>query len=122
MPILPGSAQVWKDDALLQQGSLPLDDRSAEFFDMLRFATEAARQEELVQYREKTMPLHTFVPHASWDDVAGAFRVGFREALEEEFVPGELSASEWEMAQRLVEEKYSRLEWRRERISLMETA
>src|SRR5205807_10260619 len=63
---LVGSAQVWKDDALLQQGSLPLDDRSAEFFGMLRFLNQDARQEALTQYREKTTPLHTFVPHASW--------------------------------------------------------
>ena len=115
---LVGSAQVWKDDALLQQGSLPLDDRAADFFNMLRFPDEAARQEALAQYREKTTPLHTFVPGASWDDVANTFRVGFGEALQVEFVPGELSTSEWELAQRLVEEKYSKLEWRRERISL----
>jgi lipoate-protein ligase A len=119
---LVGSAQVWKDDALLQQGSLPLDDRSAEFFGMLRFPNEAAHQEALGQYREKTTPLHTLVPDASWDDVASAFRLGFSEALQAEFVPGELSASEWELAQRLVEEKYSKLEWRRERISLTDTA
>lgn len=115
---LVGSAQVWKDDALLQQGSLPLDDRSAEFFNMLRFPNEAARQEALAQYREKTTPLHTFAPDASWNDVADAFRVGFGEALQTEFVPGKLSASEWEMARRLVEEKYGKLEWRRERIRL----
>ena len=115
---LVGSAQVWKDDALLQQGSLPLDDRSAEFFNMLRFPSEAAHQEALAQYREKTTPLHTFVPYASWDDVANAFRVGFGGALQAEFVPGELSASEWELAKRLIEEKYSKLQWRRERIGL----
>ncbi|HLH62340.1 MAG TPA: biotin/lipoate A/B protein ligase family protein [Ktedonobacteraceae bacterium] len=115
---LVGSAQVWRDDALLQQGSLPLDDRSAEFFAMLRFPDEDARQEALAQYREKTTPLHTFVPGASWNDVAHAFRSGFGEALRVEFVPGELSAPEWEMAQQLVEEKYSKLEWRRESISL----
>jgi lipoate-protein ligase A len=119
---LVGSAQVWKDDALLQQGSLPLDDRSAEFFGMLRFPSEAARQEALAKYREKTTPLHTFAPGAAWDDVAVAFRAGFSEALQVEFEPGELSASEWEMASRLVEEKYSKLEWRRERISLTEIA
>jgi len=59
---LVGSAQVWKDDSLLQQGSLPLDDRAAEFFAMLRFPTEVARQEALALYREKTTPLHTFIP------------------------------------------------------------
>ena len=75
---LIGSAQVWKDDALLQQGSLPLDDRSAEFFAMLRYPDEAARAEALALYREKTTPLHTFAPHVTWDDVADAFRTGLR--------------------------------------------
>jgi lipoate-protein ligase A len=119
---LIGSAQVWKDDALLQQGSLPLDDQSAEFFSMLRFPNEVAREEALAQYREKTTPLHTFVPGASWDDVADAFRNGFSEALQEDFVYDTLSPSEWELAHRLVEEKYSKLEWRKERITLTEAS
>src|SRR5207253_1243397 len=71
---LVGSAQVWKDDALLQQGSLPLDDHASEFFSMLRFPDESTREEALALYREKTTPLHTFVPAASWEQVAGAFR------------------------------------------------
>src|SRR3989441_6833511 len=73
---LVGSAQVWKDDALLQQGSLPLDDRAAEFFAMLRYPNEEVREEALALYREKTTPLHAFVPDASWDSVAKAFRGG----------------------------------------------
>src|SRR5439155_19438149 len=60
---LIGSAQVWKDDTLLQQGSLPLDDRAAEFFTMLRFPNEAARKEALALYSEKTTPLHTLAPY-----------------------------------------------------------
>ena len=119
---LVGSAQVWKDDALLQQGSLPLDDRGAEFFSLLRYPTETAREEALALYREKTTPLHTFIPAASWEEVAGAFRSGFSGALEAEFVAGELSQSEWELAQRLVEEKYSKLEWRKERVRLTNLA
>src|SRR5436305_3379278 len=116
---LVGSAQVWKDDVLLQQGSLPLDDRASEFFSMLRFPDESAREEALALYREKTTPLHTFVPTASWEQVAGAFRSGFSTALRAEFVPGALSQSEWELAQQLVEEKYSKLEWRKERVRLV---
>ncbi len=119
---LIGSAQVWKDDALLQQGSLPLDDQSAEFFSMLRFPNEIAKEEALAQYREKTTPLHTFVPGASWDDVADAFQNGFSEALQEDFVYDTLSPSEWELAHRLVAEKYSKLEWRKERITLTEAS
>src|SRR5205085_3874673 len=70
---LIGSAQVWKDDTLLQQGSLPLDDRAAEFFTMLRFPSEAARQAALALDSAETTPLHTFAPYATWDAVADAF-------------------------------------------------
>src|SRR5579859_877933 len=88
---LVGSAQVWKDEGLLQQGSLPLDDRSAEFFSLLRYPSEAARQEALAAYREKTTPLHSFVPHTTWDDVATAFKSGFSAALQTSFEPDTLS-------------------------------
>ena len=115
---LIGSAQVWKDDALLQQGSLPLDDRAIEFFTMLSFPNEASREEALAQYYEKTTPLHTLVPDASWDDVADAFRCGFSAALQVDIVHDTLSSSEWKLAYQLADEKYSKLEWRRERISL----
>src|SRR5712691_6009121 len=118
---LIGSAQVWKDNALLQQGSLPLDDRAAEFFTMLRFPNEAAMKEALALYREKTTPLHTFAPYAKWDAVADAFNSGFSTALQVDFVHDTLSHSEWELANRLVEEKYSKLEWRKQRISLAES-
>src|SRR6266571_4622352 len=114
---LIGSAQVWKDDTLLQQGSLPLDDRAAEFFTMLRFPNEAARQEALALYSEKTTPLHTLAPYATWDAVAVACKSGFSTALQVDFVHGTLSHSEWELAYQLVEDKYSKLEWRKERIS-----
>ncbi len=116
---LIGSAQVWKDDALLQQGSLPLDDRSEEFFSLLRYPSEEARQQALALYREKTTPLHSFAPDASWEHVATAFRLGFSTALQAEFVPGELSSFEWELAHQLVEEKYSKLEWRKERVKFV---
>ena len=114
---LIGSAQVWKEDTLLQQGSLPLDDRAVEFFTMLRFPDEAARNDALAQYAVKTRPLHTFVPGATWDNVAEAFKNGFSAALEVQFEPRTLSPSEWELANQLVEDKYSKLEWRKARIS-----
>ncbi len=116
---LIGSAQVWKEDTLLQQGSLPLDDHAAEFFTMLRFPDEAARKDALALYAEKTTPMHTFVPEATWDTVADAFKHGFATALEVEFENGALSNSEWELAKQLVEDKYSKLEWRKARISFV---
>lgn len=116
---LIGSAQVWKEDVVLQQGSLPLDDRAAEFFELLRFPSRTARQEALKQYQEKTTPLHSFLPQTSWDEVAQAFHAGFTQALEHEFVPGNLLQSEWDLAQQLVREKYHTLQWRKERVTLV---
>lgn len=116
---LIGSAQVWKDDALLQQGSLPLEDRSADFFHLLQFPSEAARLEALALYNTKTTPLRSFAPAASWDDVAQAFQYGFSTFLHTPFVTDELSPSEWELAQQLVADKYSHLTWRKERITLV---
>lgn len=111
---LIGSAQVWKGDALLQQGSLPIDDRSAEFFHLLRFSSETEREDALTLYREKTTPLHTFAPKAEWLDIAYAFRRGFGDALQTSFYWEELSLSEWRLARQLMETKYSKLNWRRE--------
>jgi len=86
---------------------------------MLRFPSNEAREADLALYREKTLPLHAFAPQAAWDDVAASFRAGFSKALGIEFMPGELSASEWALARQLVDEKYSRLEWRKERVRIV---
>ena len=114
---LIGSAQVWREDTLLQQGSLPLDDHAPEFFTMLRFPDAVARKDALAQFAEKTKPLHDFVPEITWDDVARAFKNGFSAALGVQFEAGTLSPSEWKLAHQLVEDKYSKLEWRKPRIS-----
>jgi len=58
--------------------------------------------------------LHAFAPYATWDAVADAFKSGFSAALHLDFVPDTLSHSEWELANQLVEDKYSKLEWRKE--------
>lgn len=115
-----GSAQVWKDESLLQQGSFPLDDHAAEFFSYLRFADEQARSVALEQYRKKTTPLHNFQASITWEEVAEAFRSGFSEELEATFEPGELSQSEWELAKELVETKYQQLSWRPQKVKLIE--
>lgn len=115
-----GSAQVWKDDGLLQQGSLPLDDRSAEFFSLLRFPNEEARQQALASYREKTKPLHYFYRSVSWSMLASAFKSGFSTALGATFMPAGLTQKEWDLARQLVEEKYNKLTWRKDKVTLIQ--
>ena len=68
---------------------------------------------------KKTTPLHAFVPGASWDAVASAFKSGFSAALQVDFVSDTLTQSEWKLANQLVQEKYSKLEWRKQRINFV---
>ena len=75
------------------------------------------RAEALLSYQAKTAPLHTFVPGVSWDEVAAAFQQGCSRVYQP-FVTSELSSSEWDLARQLVEEKYSKLIWRKEKISV----
>jgi lipoate-protein ligase A len=111
---LVGSAQVWKGDVLLQQGSLPLEDRADDFFDLLHYPDEETRQQALAIYRQQTTPLHTFAPSATWGKVAHAFQQSFSGFLRHEFVEDELSTSEWELARQLVNDKYRQIVWKRE--------
>jgi lipoyl(octanoyl) transferase len=106
---LVGSAQVWKEDVLLQQGSLPLEDHARDFFDLLQHPDEATRQQAVAIYHEQTTPLHTFAPTVTWNEVAEAFQQGFSTFLGNEFVQDELSDSEWELAQQLAKNKYSQV-------------
>ncbi len=114
---LVGSAQVWKNDTLLQQGSLPLEERANEFFELLRYPDREARQQALTQYQEKASPLHNFVPQADWDTVAQAFHTGFSSFLQQDLVASELSPSEWKLARQLVHEKYNKLTWHKEHVT-----
>jgi lipoate-protein ligase A len=118
---LVGSAQVWKEEALLQQGSLPMDDRSAEFYALLHFPDESARTEALLRYQAMTTPLHTFAPHIRREEIVQAFCTGFSGALQADLQPGELTDEEWALAHQLAAEKYSALVWRVERVEVIET-
>jgi lipoate-protein ligase A len=111
---LVGSAQVWKEDVLLQQGSLPLEDRANDFFDLLHYPDEETRQQALAIYRQQTTPLHTFAPTATWDNLAHAFQQGFSGFLGHKFVQDELSSPEWELARQLANDKYSQIVWKKE--------
>lgn len=117
---LIGSAQVWKEEALLQQGSLPLDDRSAEFYALLQFPDQAARAEALAHYQAMTTPLHTLAPQVGRAEIVQALYTGFASALQVDLQPGALTTEEWALARQLAAEKYSTLHWGSQRIEMIE--
>ncbi len=116
---LVGSAQVWRDDVLLQQGSIPLRDRAADFFELIAFKSQEQREKALTEYLEKSTALSTFIPEPDWNQVAEAFQRGFSSMLQHPFEPAEVSEAEWRLAEKLVKEKYSRLIWQQERVQIV---
>jgi lipoate-protein ligase A len=109
---LVGSAQVWRENSVLQQGTIPLEDGGPLLFALLRYFSEEERQAALAAYQEATASVHRFAPGATWGDMRAAFQRGFSQALGVPFELGELSAEEWRLARELAATKYARLDWK----------
>jgi lipoate-protein ligase A len=109
---LVGSAQVWKENSVLQQGTVPLEDGGPLLFSLLRYPTEEHRQAALTAYEEATASIHRFAPGVTWNDMRQAFQQGFTQALGVQFKAGSLSAEEWRLAQELAATKYAHLDWK----------
>lgn len=109
---LVGSAQVWKENSVLQQGTIPLEDGGPLLFSLLRYPSEEHRQAALTAYQEATASIHRFAPGVTWNDMLQAFQQGFSQALGVPCKAGSLSAEEWRLAQELAATKYAHLDWK----------
>ncbi len=109
---LIGSAQARRKGGVLQHGSLPLHGDIARITEALRYANESERElaAERVRNRAATVEEGLARP-VSWEEAADAFVRGFSEALNIEFVEGELSDEEERAAERWAAERYAHLLW-----------
>ena len=109
---LIGSAQARKREGVLQHGSLPLTGDLTRICDALVFENESARQiaKERLLARATTVESVLGVAVA-WETAAQAFVHGFEAQLGIQFEHGELSNSELQRADELVEEKYAHSSW-----------
>ncbi|MCB9112570.1 MAG: lipoate--protein ligase family protein [Anaerolineales bacterium] len=109
---LIGSAQARKREGVLQHGSLPLTGDLTRICDALMFENESARQiaKERLLARATTVESVLGVAVA-WETAAQAFVQGFEAQLGIQFEHGELSKSELQRAEELVEEKYAHPSW-----------
>jgi lipoate-protein ligase A len=109
---LVGSAQVWKENSVLQQGTVPLEDGGPLLFSLLNYPAEEERQAALAAYQEATACIHRFAPGVTWGEMREAFQRGFTQALGVPFEPGALSEDEWGLARELAATKYAHLDWK----------
>jgi lipoate-protein ligase A len=109
---LVGSAQVWKENSVLQQGTIPMEDGGPLLFSLLRYPSEEERRGALAAYEEATASIHRFAPGVTWEEMRAAFQRGFSEALGVSFEAGTLSEGEWRLARELAATKYAHLNWK----------
>lgn len=76
-----GSAQVRQGGAVLQHGSLLLEDRSRLLFSLLRYEGEKERSAALAAYRAGCVTLKEAGWCGKWEEIAASFRRGFERSF-----------------------------------------
>lgn len=111
-----GSAQVRQRGVVLQHGSILIDLNPAQLFSLLRFRSEALRERMLHSFTQKAVAINDVCrgigkPIVGLAEVEAAFRVGFADGLGVDLQQNEPTPYEYELAERLVREKYGTTEW-----------
>jgi len=107
-----GSAQRRKQGAVLQQGSLPLQENSKKLFSLLRFSTPEQRTLAHEDYLKKATSLCEVLRRpVTFDDVAAAFLDGMSSAFQVRLAPGNLHPDEMALAESLCSSKYATQVW-----------
>ena len=109
---LLGSAQTRKEGIVLQHGALPLAGDIARICDVLRFETDAARQQARTRVLERaTTVARTSGQDVAWNQAAQALARGFAETLNLTLAEGALTRPEEVLADKLRAEKYGTEAW-----------
>lgn len=109
---LLGSAQARRKEGVLQHGSLPLYGDLERIIQALHFEDEQQRKRAAERLRQRATTAERILGRAlSWAEAAQAFRSAFAETLNLELSVGELTASELERAEQLLNEKYTNPAW-----------
>jgi lipoate-protein ligase A len=107
-----GSAQRRKQGAVLQQGSLPLQDVSQKLFSLLQFADPEQRALAHERYLERATSLSKVLGRqVAFVDIATAFLEGMRSTFQVEMEPGCLHPDEIAQMERLRCSKYASQAW-----------
>jgi lipoyl(octanoyl) transferase len=109
---LIGSAQARKKEGVLQHGSLPLTGDLTRICQALIFKDEAARENAARRLLARATTVESITGvEKDWETAARAFVHGFEIQLGIHFQRGEMSRSESERAEELVNKKYAHPSW-----------
>jgi lipoate-protein ligase A len=109
---LIGSAQARRKEGVLQHGSLPLYGDLGRIVNVLRFTDLESRQKAAERLLARATTVEQVIGEKiSWDRAALALAEAFRDVLNLELVPGDLTPEESRRAEDLIGEKYANHRW-----------
>ncbi len=107
-----GSSQRRVQESFLQHGSIPLDIALHKLFYALTTDTATSASQGVARLSEKVGWVNRFIQRPrTVDEVEEQLRASFRSLWPVQFVIDEPSSAEMKQASRLVQEKYSRVDW-----------
>ncbi|MDI3523744.1 biotin/lipoate A/B protein ligase family protein [Kosmotoga sp.] len=109
---LVGSAQTRKFGCVLQHGAILLDLDVDKMFELMAFPNEALRNRQKEIFKKKACTIKSVLGcEVTYEEISQAILTGFKKSLGVKLIPSELTDKELELASKLREEKYSRLDW-----------
>ncbi len=98
-----------KGSAFLNQG-LVVKDANEYLFELLKFPDQDSKKKALKEYRKKIIGIDSIRQGLGYEDLKNAFLLGFQKAWNIDFLSGQLTGKELNLAQELVQ-KYKNPLW-----------
>lgn len=106
-----GNAQIRKKGYILQHGTILLDIDPELMYSLLKAPENVEKSKMVRSVRAKCIGIKNYIQNYEERKLIFSLKRGFEEALNIELTEGIISEEERELAERLVREKYSNLEW-----------
>ncbi|WP_349407757.1 biotin/lipoate A/B protein ligase family protein [Pseudalkalibacillus sp. SCS-8] len=107
-----GSAQTRQKGVILQHGSILLDIDEDKLFDCFKFANDRVRERMQKAFSKKAVAINDLrSERVTIEESKIAFKEGFAEGLDIEFVPLELSDEQKQYVDEIMERRYANDEW-----------
>lgn len=109
---ISGNAQTRKQGVILQHGTILMDVDVRKMFSLLKVCDEKIKDKMIEIVEERVTSLkHVLQREISVEELKNYLIEGFGESLNCEFVEGELTDEEINLAKKLYDEKYNTKEW-----------
>ncbi len=107
-----GSAQTRQKGVILQHGSILLDIDEDKLFDCFKFANERVRERMQKAFSKKAVAINDLRPErVTIEESKKAFKTGFEEGLDVEFMPLELTDEQNQYIDEIIKRRYANDEW-----------